>query len=151
MEKFYSPAEEGSPDPLTVTVSSSVNLQEMLDFFLEHKICFESNAILRNVTAAGIVSTGVHVSIADIHVVFKNNFKVWHDYFPLVSVPALALCQMLIVIGQLVQLIADFGQHVLICTSIVHVLVLTAHTALVTQLSFFMLHTGGWLGPENGL
>ena len=67
------------------------------------------------------------------------------------SVPALALCQMLIVIGQLVQLIADFGQHVLICTSIVHVLVLTAHTALVTQLSFFMLHTGGWLGPENGL
>ena len=71
VEKFCSPAEPGSQDPLTVTVSSSVNLQELLDFFLEHKICFESNAILRNVTAAGIVSTGVHVSIANIF--FKNS------------------------------------------------------------------------------
>ena len=46
-----------------MTVSSSVILQELLDFFLEHHICFESNAILRNVTVGGIISTGVHVSI----------------------------------------------------------------------------------------
>ena len=47
---------------LSVTVSSSVTMQELLDFFLEHHVCFESNAILRSVTVGGIISTGVHVS-----------------------------------------------------------------------------------------
>ncbi len=47
---------------MTITAASGVNVQELMDFFLEENICFPSNVILRDVTVAGIISTGCHVS-----------------------------------------------------------------------------------------
>ena len=47
---------------MTITAASGVNVQELMDFFLKENICFPSNVILRDVTVAGIISTGCHVS-----------------------------------------------------------------------------------------
>ena len=46
----------------TVTITSGVDVQELMDYFDENNLCFPSNVILRPVTCAGIVSTGCHVS-----------------------------------------------------------------------------------------
>ena len=47
---------------MTITAASGATVQELMDFFLKNDICFQSNVILRDVTVAGIVSTGCHVS-----------------------------------------------------------------------------------------
>lgn len=46
----------------TLTIASGVTVEELMPFFKSNGICFPSNVILRDVTIAGIVSTGCHVS-----------------------------------------------------------------------------------------
>lgn len=46
----------------TLTIASGTTMEELMHFFASHSICFPSNVILRDVTIAGVVSTGCHVS-----------------------------------------------------------------------------------------
>ena len=45
----------------TVTISPGVTTGELMTFFLQNNVCFESDVILPNVTYGGILTGGCHV------------------------------------------------------------------------------------------
>ncbi len=47
---------------MTVTISPGVTTGELMEFFLNNEICFESDVILPTVTYGGVLSGGCHVS-----------------------------------------------------------------------------------------
>ena len=47
---------------MLVTMSASVTTRQFLEFQLENNVCIPSNVMLREVTMAGVVSGGCHVS-----------------------------------------------------------------------------------------
>lgn len=49
-----------------VTLSPGVTGGELMEFFLNNDICFESDVILPTVTYGGVLSGGCHVSTVDI-------------------------------------------------------------------------------------
>lgn len=53
---FYSVEEKTA-----VTISPGVTTGELMEFFLKHEVCFESDVILPTVTYGGVLSGGCHV------------------------------------------------------------------------------------------
>ncbi len=47
---------------MTVTISPGVTTGELMEFFLNNEICFESDTIISTVTYGGVLSGGCHVS-----------------------------------------------------------------------------------------
>ena len=46
-----------------VTIAPGVTTGELMQFFLDNKVCFKADALLASVTYGGVFSGGCHVSI----------------------------------------------------------------------------------------
>ncbi len=59
--RYYASCSFDAEDNKRVTISPGVTVGELMSFFLNHEICFESNVILPTVTYGGTFSGGCHV------------------------------------------------------------------------------------------
>ena len=56
----YADLQSGSKER-TITISPGVTTGELMTFFLQNDVCFESDVLLATVTYGGIFSGGCHV------------------------------------------------------------------------------------------
>lgn len=57
-----------------VTISPGVTTGELMRFFLDHNICFESDVLLSTVTYGGVLSGGCHVKLVKCNLMILVNF-----------------------------------------------------------------------------
>ena len=57
-----------------VTISPGVTTGELMRFFLDHNICFESDVLLSTVTYGGVLSGGCHVKFVKCNSMILVNF-----------------------------------------------------------------------------